>query len=286
MLSSPNLYKHNQIVLQDSETRVIDSNERMAERIAELSKSLRESMGDESEEDFAEDFTDGLQATQVSRLLDEDSGAVIKEPIYEGPSPEELLEDARIQADSMMEEAKQEAEDLKNNAYEEGFASGQKAGYDQGIKEADELKAKLNREFQEKEASLSRFYQEKMRDLEPALIDTLTDVYEHIFNVNFSDNREVIVHLMRNALQQMESSQEYLIHVSTEDFSFVSMQKSSLIEAGGAVNANFDVIEDVTLKQNQCLIETENGIFDCSLGVELQELKKELMLLSYDGKKE
>lgn len=283
MLSSPNLYKYNQIVLKDSETRVIDSNERMAERIAELSKSLRESMGDENEEDFAEDFTDGLQATQVSRLLDDDS-PVIKEPIYDGPSPEEIMEDARLQADSLIEEARREAEDLKSSAYEEGFASGQKAGYDKGVKEADELKEKLNQEYQEKEESLSRFYQEKMRDIEPALVDALTGVYEHIFNVNFSDNKEVIVHLMRNALQQMEGGQEYLIHVSSEDFSFVSMQKASLIEAGGLVNANFDVIEDVTLNKNQCLIETENGIFDCSLGVELQELKKELLLLSYDGK--
>ncbi|MCH5280700.1 MAG: hypothetical protein J1E61_04465 [Lachnospiraceae bacterium] len=284
-MSSPNLYKYNQIVLQDSETRVIDSNERMAERIAELSKSLRDSMGDETEEDFAEDFTDGLQATQVSRLLDDES-PIIKEPVYDGPSPEEILEDARMQADSMLEEAKREAEDVKNNAYEEGFANGQKAGYDKGMKEADALKEQLSREFQEKEENLTRFYQEKMRDIEPALVDTLTDVYEHIFNVDFSDNREVIVHLMRNALQQMEGSQEYLIHVSSEDFPFVSMQKSSLIEAGGAVNANFDVIEDVTLSKNQCLIETENGIFDCSLGVELKELKKELLLLSYDGKKE
>ena len=41
--------------------------------------------------------------------------------------------------------------------------------------------------------------------------------------------------------------------------------------------------EDVTLKKNQCLIETDGGIFDCSLGVELKELKKQLLLLSYDG---
>ena len=44
MLSSHNIYKFNQIVLKDSETRVIDSNERMAEKIAELSKNLQETM--------------------------------------------------------------------------------------------------------------------------------------------------------------------------------------------------------------------------------------------------
>ena len=62
------------------------------------------------------------------------------------------------------------------------------------------------------------------------------------------------------------------------------MQKEALLEAGGVVNAHFDIVEDLTLKKNECLIETESGIFDCSLGIELKELKKQLLLLSYEGK--
>ena len=94
----------------------------------------------------------------------------------------------------------------------------------------------------------------------------------------------MVIHLLKNTLQKMEGCSEYLIHVSRDDLAFVSIQKNTLLEAGGVVNANFDIIEDVTLKKNQCLIETENGIFDCSLGVELKELKKQLLLLSYEGK--
>lgn len=284
MLSSHNIYKFNQIVLQDSETRVIDSNERMAEKIAELSKSLQETMEENDGEIFAEEFTDGIEAVRVSQLLDEEGGNVIKEPVYDGPSPQELLDEAREQADAMLEQAKEEAEALKNHAYEEALAKGQEKGYADGLQEAEALKEELRREYQEKEEQLTRYYQNKLEELEPSLVDVLTDVYEHIFHVNFSDNRDVIIHLLKNTLQKMEGSGEYLIHVSKDDMAFVSMQKNDLIEAGGVVSANFDIIEDVTLKKNQCLIETENGIFDCSLGVELKELKKQLLLLSYEGK--
>lgn len=283
MLSSHNIYKFNQIVLQDAETRVIDSNERMAEKIAEISRSLQESIGEENES-FAEEFTDGIEAAKVSQLLDEGGGNIIKEPVFEGPSPQELLDEAKDQADAMLEQARQEAEALKNHAYEEALAKGHEKGYAEGYQEAEALKTKLIREFQEKEEQLTRFYQEKIEELEPSLVDVLTDVYEHIFQVNFSDNRDVVIHLLKNTLRKTEGCSEYLIHVSRDDLAFVSMQKPALLEAGGVVNANFDIIEDVTLKKNQCLIETENGIFDCSLGVELKELKKQLLLLSYEGK--
>lgn len=284
MLSSHNIYKFNQIVLQDAETRVIDSNERMAEKIAEISRSLQESIGEENGESFAEEFTDGIEAAKVSQLLDEGGGNIIKEPVFEGPSPQELLDEAKDQADAMLEQARQEAEALKNHAYEEALAKGREKGYNEGYQEAEALKTKLIREFQEKEEQLTRFYQEKIEELEPSLVDVLTDVYEHIFQVNFSDNRDVVIHLLKNTLRKTEGCSEYLIHVSRDDLAFVSMQKQALLEAGGVVNANFDIIEDVTLKKNQCLIETENGIFDCSLGVELKELKKQLLLLSYEGK--
>lgn len=284
MLSSHNIYKFNQIVLQDSETRVIDSNERMAEKIAELSKNLQETMEENDGEFFTEEFTDGIEAVRVSQLLDDDGSNVIKEPVYDGPSPQELLDEAREQADAMLEQAKEEAEALKNHAYEEALIKGQEKGYADGLQEAEALKEELRREYQEKEEQLTRYYQNKLEELEPSLVDALTDVYEHIFHVNFSDNRDVIIHLLKNTLQKMEGSGEYLIHVSKDDMAFVSMQKNDLLEAGGVVSANFDIIEDVTLKKNQCLIETENGIFDCSLGVELKELKKQLLLLSYEGK--
>ena len=51
-------------------------------------------------------------------------------------------------------------------------------------------------------------------------------------------------------------------------------------------NATLEIVEDRTLNKNECLIETEDGIFDCSLSTQLTELKRKLQLLSYTGKKE
>ena len=44
----------------------------------------------------------------------------------------------------------------------------------------------------------------------------------------------------------------------------------------------FEVIEDATLKPNDCLIESDGGIWDCGLGTQMDLLEKQLRILSYE----
>ena len=46
---------------------------------------------------------------------------------------------------------------------------------------------------------------------------------------------------------------------------------------------NIDIVEDATLERNQCMIETNTGIFNCSLDIELNNLIKNIKLLSCTG---
>lgn len=285
MLSkTSNLLKSHYITLMEEDARVIDYNEIIAEKISVLSQNLQQSMESEEYEEFADDFSDGINPIQVSALLDEEAGNVIKaEPVYDGPSPEELIAEANEEIEAMLQNARAEAENLKRQAYDEGSAKGYQDGLSKARQEMDRERQQLQQEYMNKETRLTGIYQQKIEEIEPELIDVLTNIYEHIFQVELSEYRDVIIHLIGNALQKTDTSSEYLIHVSSEDLPFVKMHKEALMEAGGIVNGSLEFIEDVTLKKNQCLIETDGGIFDCSIGVELKELKKQLLLLSYDG---
>ena len=68
--------------------------------------------------------------------------------------------------------------------------------------------------------------------------------------------------------------------MSKEDYGFVSMQKKELT-AGIAGGETVEIVEDLTLKSNECFIDTGGGIFDCSLETQLEGLKRELRLLSF-----
>lgn len=64
----------------------------------------------------------------------------------------------------------------------------------------------------------------------------------------------------------------------------MNMQKKQLQVCVSVPNSTVEIIEDFTLSKNECMIETEGGIFDCGLGTELRELSAKLKLLSYEKK--
>ena len=125
-------------------------------------------------------------------------------------------------------------------------------------------------------------HQQQIDKLEPEFIDTLTGNYEHIFPVDLQNYRERLVFLIGSALRKAEGGRDFIVHVSSEDYPYVSMQKKQLMAGVGAPGAVVEIIEDAAVGRNECLIETNNGIFDCGLETELQELAKKLKLLSYE----
>lgn len=205
--------------------------------------------------------------------------ATPKEPVYEGPTPEELITQAEAEIGQMKQQAQEEIERQREQALHEASESG----YEKGMEKARAEAAGL-REFLENEKKrLEDAYEEKVRDLEPKFIRVMTDIYEKVFQVDFAKDEGLIVSMVKNAMEKIDGSRNFLIHVSREDFEKVSGKKEELLSQTSAGNITIDIIEDATLLTNGCMIETENGIFDCGIGTQLEELKNRLMLLSYDG---
>lgn len=147
------------------------------------------------------------------------------------------------------------------------------------MEQAKAQEDKLTARYQEKEKELEDFYCRQMEELEPKFVDAITSIYEHIFHVELGSYREILTHLIASTLRKLESSREFLIHVSREDYPFVNMQKKQL--SAVVTSDSLDVVEDMALHKNDCLIETEGGIFDCGLDTELTELRQRLVLLSW-----
>ena len=45
-------------------------------------------------------------------------------------------------------------------------------------------------------------------------------------------------------------------------------------------DVNIDIFEDKSLNKNECIIETDGGVFNCSLEVEMKNLIKKIKVLS------
>ncbi len=263
--------------------RVIDSNQAVSERIKALSEILEAA----PEEDFADDFNEGLEAAQVDALLaDPEEVAAEKErneaaeKLVEeaNEQAQAILADANDQASHIIEEANEKAKAILEDAKQQGLAEGNEQGYNEGLARA----AEIEEEAKAKAAKLDEDYEAKLAELEPKFVSVLTDVYSHVFGIDLTGRNEVVLHLLRDAIRNIEGGRNFLVHVSKEDHEFVNENRDDLI-AGLGNSATVEVIEDITLSAGNSFIETDSGIYDCSIGTELELLKKELKILSYNG---
>lgn len=213
-----------------------------------------------------EGFVEGLKAVVVDTLP-------TAEEIQEQNS--RILDDAGKEANQILEQAKKEAEQIKKDAYSSGHKKGYEDGSIQSKKEASRLKA----EYEEKERKLQTEYESLVQSLEPEMAKLIGAFVEKITGILVEDKEEVIGYLVSKAIRNMDKCDEYTIRVSKEDYEFLSSKKEILLEAIGREAALF-IAEDITLKKNQCLIETELKVINCSLDVQLGNLATDLRLIS------
>ena len=104
-------------------------------------------------------------------------------------------------------------------------------------------------------------------------------IYEHIFDVDLHSYREVLCYLISATMRKTEDNRSFLVHVSKEDYPYVSMQKKQIMAGATAPNSTVEIVEDMTLGKGECMIETESGIFDCGLGTQLSELRQKTKII-------
>ena len=269
---SKNLLKANQFVLKEKEPIVVDTNELIAKRM----ESFYPAFGTVA----SDGFQSGLNAPEIDpALYGQEEEWEEEEPVYQGPTPEELIAAAQAEIDEMRIEAEKNISFLKKRSMEEGKKEGYEVGKKQALQEVEALK----QEWRLKSEALEQEFQRKIDEIEPKFIETLTGIYEHIFQVELSQYKPVLVHAISNTIRHIEGCKDFLVHVSRMDYEQVIMQKKEIMSKLPSQTVTVEIIEDTTLKENECMIETSSGIYDCSLGLQLSELTKRLRLLSYEG---
>lgn len=270
------------------EARIINSNEIVAKRLGASMK------GASSLQD-APSFDDGFQAAEFETmdeetrkaLFGEESGNIYRqEPVYSGPSAEELIEAAKQEIEEMKAAAAQNIETLKRQALEEGRKLGYNEGFAQGhgeaLLEVERAEQRVREEIRQTEAvreELHREYEERVQQLEPMVIEELTSIYDHVFAAGLKERTDILFHLLDTTLHRIDSGREFIVRVSQADYEYVNTRKDELIK--GLSGVRMDLVADVMMKQGQGMIETGGGLFDCSVDVELRELRSRIRMLAY-----
>ena len=276
-----NFIKGGFVSVESGKKLTINSNTFVEKRLEEL----RSKMVEEPPEVIEEGFSEGLDPLQVERLVaapEEDSSFIKAGGAISREEMDARLKEVREEADAILEAARKEAEQIRGAARDEG----REEGYRDGRREAEE---ECRRQYREKEqecearaVAAERDFNKRSEELEPLLVEKISGIFERVTGARLENDRDTVLYLLNRALTGVESGRNYVVHVSSVDYENVRAQKEQVAKGTGILPENFEIVEDSTLSPNSCLIESEGGIWDCSLGTQLSLLVQQLKILSYE----
>ena len=272
MISLSNLVKQHYVVNYGNETRIIHSDERFMQN-----STNAEDLAPSSEE-ILDGFLAGLDAEEIQL-----------EPVI---TPEEILEQARVEAEGILIVARLDAEKMTDDAKKQAellFEQKKQQGYQEGVSrlqdEILERKAKLQEEFEQKEFELQQMAQElqadyeaKLEVLESDMVDIMIQVFHKVFNVQFDNKKQILLHLIKDTLLGIDAGKNFVVRVAESNYKFIESHVADIKEKIGN-DVSIDVVNDRNLEENDCIIETATGVYNCGIDMVLSNLEKDIRSL-------
>lgn len=246
---------------------------------------MLDNMTPEEREEYENENKDNDELAALFQNQDEEFDDSIM-PSTDMAIPNDLVEKAQEEADNILAEASARADEIiaeaQNSAEsmkEQAIKEGQKNGYDMGQAMAANDLETAKAEMQEEIEKIRQEYVDKEVDMEKEVLDVVCDVMSKVFMIEFSDKKEILLHLCENAITNSESSKTLLIRVNERNKSYLEENKDMLQDKVGE-GVQLDIIMDPLLEDDKCIIECDGGIIDCSIGVELDNFIKDLRALT------
>ncbi len=271
---------------------VIDSNELAKQLILKQEQAYKEKLLDEERERRLEamresgaEVPEGMSVDEFLGLADTiaqeepeemlpsvDTQAIIDEANEEAAR---IIADANAQAEEILNAAQLNADAMKNLARQDGEKAGYNEGTQRAAMELADAKDNMDAEIQR----IQNEYMEKQLEMEREIVEMCLPVFERVFSAELSGKKDVIYHLLDHCIMKIERTGQMQIKVSDANAEFIKGKKDEIQGKVGA-EVGLDIIADPLLNDSQCIIETDGGIFDCSIDTELDNLIREIRALS------
>jgi flagellar assembly protein FliH len=182
------------------------------------------------------------------------------------------LEEAYTLVARQVEELQAALAEVHERRYNEGFAAGEKAGYQSGVDNIQESIQNLNQvllEIQQQQTELLHGCEQLVVDFALKLLEKVMGTQEF---QNLTVDSAKLQQLVERALSEFADSAKFVIRLHRDVAKIVEARKSEfnamLVNEGTVV-----IVEDPSLQPGDCLIETDFGVLDARVESQINELK-------------
>ena len=275
-----NLIKYPFVNLQGKETKVIqyetvegkfvpfDQKKKVVVKsLDEVEKEKELQIMEEKEDVKDSEFSAGVPVTNFDEMFKQKSEEADKEAAS-------ILENAREEAREIVQEAREQADAVRENARQEGTVLGK----EEGLREAQEEIEQIKEDLFERKRQQEQEYEKMIQETEGQYVDILCSLIRKLTGVVVSDRKEVILHLIRSGIADIEPAKHYTIRVCAEDLLYIESNKEDILEKTG-ITGTLEVQEEKGLTEGECIIETDKQMIDCGFQTQLGNLISTLRML-------
>jgi flagellar assembly protein FliH len=275
-----NLLKQQFVYNEQSATRIINSNEKMEEKMRELAKIYQMAGHNAQAESLNPEFVEGILAENVT----EDEAAAVP-PTTPELNKDELIAEAQEEASRILEDARERADQMLNEANEKAqelYEEQKTIGYNDGAAAVEQELSQKLADMETQNSSIQQEleveYQQKLDSMETDLVDAIIQVFDKVFHIQFEGKQDILLHLINNTLESIDSGKHFRILVSEDNWQYVDDHLDELREQLGS-EVTLEVARDSKMSKSDCRIETDFGVYDCGIDVELDGLCRDIRSL-------
>lgn len=196
------------------------------------------------------------------------------------------LEETREAVRRLLEDSRIEAEQMKNQAREEGHEIGEREGYEKGYldgyekaqqeventlkKEADELLLELRDLI----ASVEHKKREMLEQYKDDLRDIAISIAEKIIRVSLKSSGDIIKRMIISATEGIMSKEWVKIYIARCDAEMAVNGDSMLINSISYVSDHIKIIVMENEAPGTCILEFPDKVIDASTNTQIENIKE------------
>lgn len=159
-------------------------------------------------------------------------------------------------------------EEIERNAYQHGFAEGEKAGFAAATQTVDPVIESLNQALRE----LQNIRQETQQQIETEVVKLALAIAKKIVCHEVKTSQETVACVAREALRQVQNPAKIKIKLNPSDLQFIQDTRTQISQyLHNVANVRFEA-ED-SIQSGGCVIETDMGDIDARIEKQFQAIE-------------
>ncbi len=167
-------------------------------------------------------------------------------------------------------ELERRTQEIEKEAYSQGFAQGEKDGFDYGQKSVQVVKSQLERIVQNMEALPAKILQ----DYRDWLIRTSIRIARQIVNREIRTSPEIVADTVNALIEEAEEHSTLTVYLNPNDLEIIEKRAELALWANGK---HFALKADRDLERGGCRIESAVQLLDASIASHVRKPGKKLL---------